>query len=862
MPTRQDVERAREQAYLDRLYARLDEVREVTRGQLRGVLLAVGTGTPQSIVERDVFAAAHADRLARLDGAEGRLCFGAMDHDDGRRTYIGRIGLSDDEQEPILVDWRAPVATAFYRATLADPLGLIRRRHLRTRGREVTGIADDPLGAAEATAAGTVAESGDSMLLTALAAPRTGRMHDIIATLQAEQDRVIRARANGILVVDGGPGTGKTAVALHRAAYLLYNDRARLDQSGVLIVGPSPVFLRYIDQVLPSLGETGVIFATPSRLFPGVDATGVEPVEAATLKGDPRMADVIASAVRDHQRVPGREQTIRYDDHVLRLRPDTVTRARTRARRSRRPHNLARGVFLRELLAEFTTQVVKQIPGGLLDAEERGQITRDLWADEVVRAALNALWPLLTPQRLLTELFTDPAALARAAGTRLTAEEQALLRDAPPAAEGPERRAARTPEEKAAERPDDDLFSAANLLPTAVGERDPATARIPSPRRDSQTAGASSRRRAGRGSGAGRGSATAAAAREWTPADVPLLDEAAELLGDPAAEAGREAERRAERERAEEREYARGVVDMLGLEGEVDAAALADRWAGPRTRRSAAEHAREDRGWAFGHLVVDEAQEVSPMLWRLLWRRCPGRTATLVGDLAQTARPGAPTTWAELLAPVADHQFTVERLTVNYRTPQEIMDVAAEVLRAQNPALSAPVSVRSAGRRPSALRVGDVPPGEVPGLTELLAAQPPAADGPSAGLLAAVVRAAGREAAGIGTGRVAVITRPRDVAALRSALMALLPELAIVADSVDPASVAGNALDAPVAVLSVAETKGLEFDAVVLVEPAALLAEPTRGLADLYVALTRATQSLCVVHSGELPAVLAGLDQI
>ncbi|WP_396229743.1 UvrD-helicase domain-containing protein, partial [Frankia sp. CpI1-P] len=237
MQTMQDVERAREQAYLDTLYTRLDEVREITREQLRGVLLDVGTGTPQSIVERDVFAAAHADRLARLDAAEGRLCFGAMDHDDGRRTYIGRIGLSDSEQEPILVDWRAPVATAFYRATLADPQGLVRRRHLRTRGREVTGIADDPLGPLGAAPDGAVAPSGDSMLLETLAAPRTGRMHDIIATLQAEQDRIIRARANGILVVDGGPGTGKTAVALHRAAYLLYNDRARLDQSGVLIVG-------------------------------------------------------------------------------------------------------------------------------------------------------------------------------------------------------------------------------------------------------------------------------------------------------------------------------------------------------------------------------------------------------------------------------------------------------------------------------------------------------------------------------------------------------------------------------------------------------------------------------------------------
>ncbi|WP_261569461.1 HelD family protein [Frankia gtarii] len=866
MPTMQDVERAREQAYLDTLYTRLDEVREITREQLRGVLLNVGTGTPQSIVERDVFAAAHADRLARLDAAEGRLCFGAMDHDDGRRTYIGRIGLSDSEQEPILVDWRAPVATAFYRATLADPQGLVRRRHLRTRGREVTGIADDPLGPIGSAPGGAVAQSGDSMLLETLAAPRTGRMHDIIATLQAEQDRIIRARANGILVVDGGPGTGKTAVALHRAAYLLYNDRARLDQSGVLIVGPSPVFLRYIDQVLPSLGETGVVFATPGRLFPGVDATGTEPVEVATLKGDPRMAEVVAGAVRDRQRLPHQELVINYDDHVLRLGQDTVARARTRARRSRRPHNSARRVFLRELLAELTTQVVRQIPGGLLDADERGQITRDLWAEKEIRTVLDGLWPLLTPQQLIGDLFADPDALARAAGSRLRPAERTLLQDLPPARPGrslPGRslpgaggpRALQAAGVGGPEAVDDadDLFAAANLLPTAAGAGSAgprAASRIPVPRTGDPTV-AADRPTTARAAGG---------ERRWTPADVPLLDEAAELLGDPEEEAGLEAARRADRERAEEREYARGVVDMLGLEGQIDAAALADRWSGPRVRRSAAEHAREDRSWAFGHLIVDEAQEVSPMLWRLLWRRCPGRTATLVGDLAQTARPGAPTSWAELLAPVVDERFTVERLSVNYRTPQEIMDVAAEVLRAQNPSLTAPVSVRAVGRRPTALRVGDVAVEDVPGLARLLGDAPSPAGEPSAQLLAAVAHAARREAAG-GPGRVAVITRPRDVLALRSALMALLPDLAVVADSVDPASAAGNALDAPVAVLSVAETKGLEFDAVVLVEPAALLTEPTRGLADLYVALTRATRSLSVVHSGELPPVLGGLDQ-
>ncbi|ABD10336.1 helicase [Frankia sp. CcI156] len=826
MPTTQDVERAREQAYLDTLYIRLDEVREITRGQLRRVLLESGTGTPQSLVERDVFAATHADRLARLDAAEGRLCFGAMDYADGRRTYIGRIGLSDSGQEPILVDWRAPVATAFYRATLADPHGLVRRRHLRTKGREVTGIADDPLslpvdmatGTGSGTATGKsggVTASGDTMLLEALAAPRTGRMHDIIATLQAEQDRIIRARANGVLVVDGGPGTGKTAVALHRAAYLLYNDRARLDQSGVLVVGPSPVFLRYIDQVLPSLGETGVIFATPGRLFPGVDAHGVEDVATAALKGDPRMVEVIAAAVRDRQRLPRREVLIPYDDRMLRLGRDTVARARTRARRSRRPHNSARRIFLRELLAELTTQVVNQIPGGLLDADERGQITRDLWSEEGVRTALDGLWPLLTPQRLLGELFADPAALARAAGSRLTPAERSLLEDRRTAA---------------------------------------ASARIPVQRDGAGTAGTAAVDRAD---------------RAWTPADVPLLDEAAELLGDPDEETGRETARRAEREREEEREYARGVVDMLGLEGQVDAEALAERWSGPRARRSAADHAREDRTWTFGHLIVDEAQEVSPMLWRLLWRRCPGRTATLVGDLAQTARPGAPASWGELLGPAVGDRFTVERLSVNYRTPQEIMDVAADVLRAQDPTVSVPLSVRSVGCAPTAVRVGDVTADEVSGLVGLLGTglletgpledRRTVAQAHPGDLVAAVVYAASRAASEVGDGRVAVICRPQDIPGLRGALMAALPDLAVAADSVDPASAVGNALDAPVAVLSVAESKGLEFDAVVLVEPAALLAGPTRGLADLYVALTRATRFLTVVYSGELPPVLGRL---
>ncbi|OHV28447.1 MULTISPECIES: HelD family protein [Pseudofrankia] len=834
-PTR-DPRLVREQAYVDLLYARLDEVSDLTRAQLRQVLLDVGTGTPQAVVERDVFAATHAERLARLEAAEGRLCFGAMHRVDGTRTYIGRIGLSDAEQEPILVDWRAPVATAFYQATLAEPRGLVRRRHLRTKGREVTGVADDllsvgpesavpPAGAAsEAGTAGaarvgtegafgteSAAEAdrptGDTMLLEALSAPRTGRMGDIIATLQAEQDRVIRADARSVLVVDGGPGTGKTAVALHRAAYLLYSERARLERSGVLIVGPSPVFLRYIDQVLPSLGETGVVFATPGRLFPGVAATTTDPVALGSLKGDERMAAVLAAAVREHQRLPRRTiEIVHDDDRTLRLDRDTVARARTRARRSRRPHNGARRVFLRELLDELTGQVVRQISGGLLDDDERADVREGLWADPAVRRALGDLWPRLTPVQLLESLYTDRDLLARSAARILTPAERDLL-------QGVRRQAAARHE---------DLFSAleADEAPAPGGATGAGHDRDRDDRRDGRAG------RAGRGGG-----------RVWTIADVALLDEAAELLGDPDEGSREAAEARAARERAAERRYAEDVLEMLGLAGELDADTVADRWRGPRRRASAAEQGATDREWAFGHLIVDEAQEVSPMLWRLLWRRCPARSATLVGDLAQAARPGAPATWAQILTPHVGDRFRVERLTVNYRTPREIMDVAADVLAASGSAAAAPESVRSAGEPPLAVRVASL-------------------DGLANAVAAETIRTAGI----IGEGRIAVICPPETVGSVRGALCRVAPELLGAAGSGPGAGDGAEVLDARVAVLTVADSKGLEFDAVLLVEPSALLAGPTRGLADLYVALTRATRSLTVLHTGDLPPVLARLE--
>src|SRR5918996_2830347 len=315
-----------EQAYVSTLYRRLDTLRERAQTELERALGRDGGGNVQARVDRDAFVARYSGRLAQLAAAEHGLCFGRLDHADGSHLYIGRLGLLDDDGEPLLVDWRAPAAQPFYRATWAAPAGVVRRRHLRTRGREVLGIEDDVLDPDALSDAEREGLTGEAALLAALTASRTGRMSDIVATIQAEQDRVIRADLPGILVVQGGPGTGKTAVALHRAAYLLYTHRERLARRGVLVLGPNPTFLRYIEQVLPSLGETDVLLSTVGGLFPGVDATADEPLEVAAVKGDPRMVEVLAAAITDRQRVPDEDIVVEVGGQRLGLDPETGER--------------------------------------------------------------------------------------------------------------------------------------------------------------------------------------------------------------------------------------------------------------------------------------------------------------------------------------------------------------------------------------------------------------------------------------------------------------------------------------------------------------------------------------------------------
>jgi DNA helicase IV len=769
------TELEQEQAYVSMLYDRLDALRARTAERVAQALRpAEEGGTYQGRLERDALVTRYRDRLAQLWSAESGLCFGRLDLADGTRRYVGRLGLADDHREPLLVDWRAPAARPFYRATPTDRSGVVRRRHLRTRGRVVVDFEDDVLDLDALSDDQRSGLSGEAALLASLDASRTGRMGEIVATIQAEQDRIIRSDLRGILVVEGGPGTGKTAVALHRAAYLLYTHRERLARRGVLVVGPNPTFLRYIEQVLPSLGETGVLLATTAELFPGVTATAIEPPEAAGLKGDARMVQVLAAAVRDRQRVPDEDLEIPFDGQVLRLDRATCWRARMRARAASTPHNQARAVFRRELLAALSRQVVAHLVADLpevelpdddlinddvpsermLDAVE--EIRSELGAAPRVRAAIDGLWPRLTPQELLTGLLTSPERLAAAAPELSEAERGRLLR------EPPERRVT---------------------------------------------------------GGAGW----------WTPADVPLLDEAAVLLGETDGGAAREA-LLAEQRRREEA-YARGVLSMVGIDEHRygGAALLAARQRDIGPDNGIAERARQDRTWTFGHVIVDEAQEVSAMAWRMLMRRCPARSMTVAGDTAQRAAPGGVRSWAEVLEPHAPGSWRVEELTVNYRTPVEIIDVAAEVLATLSPELRPPRSVRQTGTVPWALRLDE------------------------AELAARLAEVVAGEASAIGDGKLAVLVPTARFEELRRRL-AGVPGVA--------AERGPAALDAKIAVLTVAEAKGLEFDSVVIVDPSGIIAESPRGAANLYVALTRATKRLGVVHGGDLPRMLRRLSEM
>jgi DNA helicase IV len=632
------------------------------------------------------------ERVDQLADPATALCFGRIDRGarppdkDGERWYIGRRHVEAEDGEALITDWRAPVAVPFYRATVADTMGLTLRRRFLVEGRKLVDIFDEDLAHPGSADAGAYVPDP---LLAEITRGRTGEMRDIVATIAAEQDVIIRAPIETCVIVQGGPGTGKTAVGLHRAAFLLYEHRARLERERVLIVGPNRIFLRYIAQVLPSLGEEASIQVTIEGLAGVKYKIGETDAPAgARLKGDQRMAEVVRRAVFDRVTPPTSDVRIRtsFGPVILKVEETEaiVRKAQTQSKRLSDGRNLVREQLVR---LAWTTHVARQTA----DVTKQHVFESDVRASDEFKALVDKAWPTVTAAGALRRLYGNRPALARAADGVLSADEATSLHR-----------------------------------------------RVP----------------------------TKASDQRWTRADLPLLDEAECLIS--------------------------GVRQT------------------------------------YGHVVVDEAQDLSAMEFRMVARRSPRRSLTVLGDLAQATAPGAQTNWLDAIYHLEAEGARLEELSVGYRVPEPIMALANRLLPAIAPELRPPRSVRPGGELPVVKRTE---PGHV-----------------AHSAVEEVDEVSSRWAL------TAIVVPDPLVAEVGAALTASGVPF------VDGTSAA--ALGDHITLLRPTATKGLEFDAVVVVEPARIVEEAGGDLRLLYVVLTRAVQHLSVIHSSPLPAALTGPDAV
>jgi DNA helicase IV len=655
-----------EQRYLDHAYACLAAMRARTAGT---VAVAERTALQEGTVDAGIVLW-HLERRAQaLAETPAALCFGRLDEETGERIYIGRRHVEDADNSAVVVDWRARASTPFYRATFADPMGLERRRRFVVEGHTLVDLFDEDFtDPATATHGGGIPDP----LLAELERARTGEMRDIVATIQAEQDVVIRAPLDELIVVQGGPGTGKTAVGLHRAAFLLYEHRDLLERRRLLVVGPNRIFLRYIAQVLPSLGETAVVQATIDGLV-GIryPVRGTDPPAVARLKGDGRMAEVLGRAVAARIQPPAGDVAVTTRFGVLRLAHDEVA-------------GLMATVLGRNLASNEGREVFRQL---LLQRAERVHgVELSTTEARPLRAVADKAWPSLSAPALVRGLLGNRRTLAAAADGVLTADEQALLVRRPSARVGDER---------------------------------------------------------------------------WTMADLGLLDEAEALTSGTAV--------------------------------------------------------------TYGHVVVDEAQDLSAMELRMLARRSPERSMTVLGDLAQATGIAAQERWEDAIEALAAPKARLEELALGYRVPGPVLDFANRLLPEAAPHVRPARSVRLAGEPPLVLAVD----------------------------AAALAHTVATEVASL-------LERWASVGVIGPA--SLLDDLAaaLTAAGIEFGDARrGAGLDAAVTLLPPPAAKGLEFDAVVVAEPAGIVAEEPSGVRILYVALTRAVQHLGVIHAEPLPAALA-----
>ena len=704
-----------EQAFVDRVYVQLKRSARnaqalATEGYGRGAL-----GHEGGLVERDAMVFQAARRIAQLDAAHEGLVFGRLDllpELDPEPRYIGRIGLRDDDRDSLLIDWRAPAAAVYYQATAAEPPSVVRRRVLRCSGPQVVGVEDELLDSEVETDLPIV---GEGALLAQLSRARDRSMHSIVATIQAEQDRAIRAPAKGVVAISGGPGTGKTVVALHRAAYLLYTDRRRYETGGVLVVGPSGVFMRYIERVLPSLGETAVALRSLGEVVGGLRATRHDEPAAAAVKGSRRMAELMRRTAR--QQAPGspKEYRVFWRDDVIHLDRGALGKLRRQL--------MGQGQRNRQLprVASALLDVMwRQVRGERGRERGREAFDDDMLSSEAFVDFALSWWPPLAASEVLAWL-RDPEFLARVGEGVVTPEEQRLLVES---------------------------WQAGDL----------------------------------------------------SVEDVPLVDELRYALGDVP-----------DRARDEDHE----LDDFLGGDLQ-ELTTAAEREFGSGRVWQPPTHRIDDDGYA--HVLVDEAQDLTPMQWRMVGRRGRAATWTIVGDAAQSSWPVPAESASARAAAIEGKDLHEFHLSTNYRNSSEIYDHAAAYAERVGLDADLPTAVRSTGVSPRVVAVGE---------------------DEAATLRAELATLAGQVGGTIGI--VVPVARRAEV----STWLASWPERA---DDAPHATTPTAAGDDRVVVLTGIDTKGLEFDGIVVLDPAAIEAESPTGRATLYVVLTRATQLLTLIR--------------
>ena len=740
-------ELAYEQAFVDSVYQRIDALRDGSAGLASEVIGQGRGGLGSDRVDRDARVALSVRRAAVLSVGDMPVCFGRLDMDGGACWHVGRLGVSNDEGEVLLMDWRAPVAEAFFRATNADRHRVALRRHIRMRGRQVTGVDDELLVGPRAADCSHLV--GEGALLASLSSPRTGRMGDIVATIQADQDSVIRASMHGPLVIDGGPGTGKTAVALHRAAFLLYEHRVPLADQGVLVVGPNPTFCRYVEQVLPALGETGVRLASLCDLDPARQAKISDPPELAASKAALDMADRLAGTLRSYQRPLTATVHVGAGIHRLAVTASDSQKMIETARRAE-SHYAGRAILehrlLRYLLRRAQRANQRALRTGLVAAREAlpsPESTLDtLRHSHQVRELLERLWPKLSPEQLVDETLIQLGIPRIDDG--FSEHDLALLDEAQVLLGAPNQhtRSARDDRLAGGDETLDRTLSDMGVMPDC-----------PSCGREVELL-----------------------QRRWTCQTCQRSWPLSRLVSPEQAQQVRE------------------ITDRI------------------QTTHRRSQQKRTVN--TFGHVIVDEAQDLSPMQWRMLRRRCPSGSFTIVGDLGQAKHPWSTIDWVDACALAApEGPCRVHKLTVNYRTPAEVMTLATAVLAQHRPHLVPPAAVRMGGVAPRIVTLDR-------GLD----------------LAAAARRLATEEAAIVNPGTVGVIhaDSPTNPGSPGRHAPQASPEV----------------LDRPIAELAITQAQGLEFDSVIIVEPA----DFSGG--ELYVAITRTTSRLTLLHGQPLPAVI------